>query len=1582
MKPKVAASPTLAALYWSLEAATCSGGATLKWRAVRRVCRDLYEAFAPMRRTYASASYASIACREAQPSYRGHGRPRAAAQPRLFISRRVLPPLESLEGALRTSTPLSMSTAVASMGTRLRRNHIMGSCPRLFAEEMCSFASAVSGAVASSPKEHHARALALLSELQNAAGSATASASLAPPAEVRAETSLWRSYMHPFARFLCNEIHVSVSADNTTPLSSALFTDGKWDETLLNCVCQLASWPDAEAAGAVAQWMTSLVQGCALRKGTRLVSSLPEMELMVRCVVEASSPALLCAVVQACQVRTRRMDGSTGDGGAECRSAATALYASQAEEDLHVGRRWHPCMSGRAIKLSLQQIVQVLTGSARGRRKGRAGSASAVTLAARLQIQQCCLCQIPRHMDDRTRHDCAMLAMTALKQAPFTVLLAAYEYFREEGLASAVVAQRFLAHCGVCVTHVTQRGVSLATYLSPVATKAAVEALLHAHSTVLSTGRDSKQMETAMSYVTATLNALGYPHVVRSLYKAPKPTMTTAPDPGLCETPHSVVSQVLLRDVYGAVVALEALGASRPEGWLSLPPAVTESMAAVSRLVGQEGSVADVNRLYAALVGFHNAGLFISYYVECVLAGVCDRMRDIGRQQKHARENVSKVPSAPPHAILERVIPVFRATLGYVGDELNADIIFELVETALQLRDYAVPLTAALVSALRASMELSLCLHELLCRVDASTHNTPFLSYYALCYTRDFGSPSTFDHLSALWRVDGDTIWNRAAHLSPSCQLWKCATCGRLNSDRYNYCVCSALRYSHVLCGACGYAQDERLRQCRSCGHTLLHKASLARAVARTTWQCRDCGARNPARQTLLCFRCGEPTGPCIQQNSAAAASESEGSAASTSVKRECCFNCDCDKDQRRGAASATTRRAATYATAVGVCHECGRFKMDHAAQRSLVWVCTGCHQRRSSLERSCPSCPQVECLPQAVCREPVNVPRVCCHCGHEEVNPFVMLCRGCGSSADPFVHRGDSADATCMPERVPAASGHASPMSAEAVPNQRWHQVHHYRLHCHRMQARDDTVPLHQQHCSGCAANCEEKGLCLLPLRLCGGCSASLPARYAGSAVCPYCAAYVELAPQSQKCGSDRAQRYWTAVTLLHTCEVLNECCARESLLAERSSHALPTALASVRPKTSASDSGVSPGSAATTVDVSTRAYLQRRPTIERTLSCLRREWSNLDGDAWLSVRMDVVTVLGRAVNTLRPWLSASLTARRLSALLKGILAHVDCVCGVAVTGSQNAFSCSAQSHFSPVEVCHECLGTHPSALCPFLEDGGLWTCEECGSSNSNSDVCRYVCVSCLALRPVTQDMLVSTCWECHACDRANVQFERYCIHCGAERVAWSTVMLPHWDSAGDGALTDDVDGDDGFHSPAAAGTGELDPRGDATHQITGLATEKRRGDAQGHCVGLLNLKGRVQALSPSFSDALSCGTSNACPLDTLVASSAGTAAPVRSDEIPFSPAKCPLCGLVYIEARCPLCLNHTPDVADARGTVCEVQDRCAFIQPSGTTRPQDRIFVDEALLKANTLKEGLLVHYTAELGQRGRMEARFLRC
>jgi hypothetical protein len=187
--------------------------------------------------------------------------------------------------------------------------------------------------------------------------------------------------------------------------------------------------------------------------------------------------------------------------------------------------------------------------------------------------------------------------------------------------------------------------------------------------------------------------------------------------------------------------------------------------------------------------------------------------------------------------------------------------------------------------------------------------------------------------------------------------------------------------------------------------------------------------------------------------------------------------------------------------------------------------------------------------------------------------------------------------------------------------------------------------------------------------------------------------------------------------------------------------------------------------------------------------------------------------------------------------------------------------------------------------------------------------------------LRPVVRDLLVPTCWVCHDCHRANMQFERYCVHCGLERVHWTTELLLQGNEGVDGA-----DDDDNYKKRKSAG--EAARPGEA---LTGAAGE----------------------LSAAF----------------------------REDDIPFTPAKCHLCGLVFIEARCPLCQNHIPDVADAQGTVCEVYARHAFIQPVGTTRPQDRIFVDETLLQANALREGLEVHYTAELGHGGRMQATGLR-
>ncbi|KAK7201237.1 hypothetical protein NESM_000185300 [Novymonas esmeraldas] len=1496
----------------------------------------------PVREVHKFARSSRMGSRDVFASHIRHRRPRSAALSRLYVPPRVVAPCAPSTPPPQpiASSSYSSTTTPAAMAARLRRNNVSTACPRLFAHAMCATAREVPALLSTEAQVHVA---AVLDELQNAAPTTAATAS---PREAEAEVPLWTSYLRPLGTLLCDALTATGEAGAHPPLP----TDGVWQAALLSHTCRLVACTDAEASDTVARLMGALVRSVATAPAdSTRASPLLSLESVVRRVVGASSPVLLPVVVQALQVRERGAEAVAGDVSAAFSAPPLSRYVSDAEESLHGGCRWHSHMSDAAVRLCLQHLVQLLIAASDDRRKGRSADAVALTAAARLQLQHCCLCEIPRHMAERVKHECATLVMTALKHAPVTVLLAAYAYLREERLISTAVAHRFLAHCGVCVTHVAQTGMSPThTIASPTmattttTTLAAVAALQHARGVVLASDLDLKQVETSMLSAAAALNALGFPEVVRSFYTARSSATATSAAAAaaaveLRETPHSVMSQVLLGDAAGAVTALAALGASRPEGWVSLPPVAAESMAAVSRLVGRVGRPADVDALYSALVGFHNAGLFISHYVECVLAGVCDRISKIGRQQQQQQqqqqgvwESTGPPPRAPPQEVVRRVVPVVRAALRYVGDELNVDMILELVETSLQLGEYAVPMTAALVGAFRASAELSLCMQELLCRVDASTHNAPFLHYYVLCHARDGDAAATFDHLAALWHIDGGLIWSRAAHLSPSCQLWKCAACGRLNSDRYNYCVCSALRYCHVVCGACGYVQDERLRECRSCGRSLLTKASLAGALVRQAWHCRSCRARNPARQTLLCFRCGQPTGPAVQPQRTPAATAAVASAARPTPRTAATAGAERACSTSTGVSSAL---ASEYAAAVGVCHASGVFKMDHAARNSGVWTCVGCDQRRSTLERVCPACPQVECLPHAVCRTPVHVPRVCRHCHHAEANPFSSTCGECGSTADPFAEDGPPAAGDGPCERVVAPVQRGDGEGERAG-------VYHWCFHCHTAQPHDTDTPLHQQQCRECAAGCEEKGLCLLPVRRCGGCGASLPPRYAGSVVCPFCAAYVEPPPPPPPQGSHSgtARLRWTAVTVLHTCEVLDGCCARASLLAE---------------------SLTSTASADGALD-----FLRRRPTIEQTLTRLRREWVGEDGATWLRLRMGVAVELGRALNRLHPQLPASRTARRLSALLKGILTHVDTVCGAAMSGGRVAADGGVRGYFTPLELCHECLGTHPAELCPFSESSATWACGECGTVNSNADVCRYVCGGCLALRPVMQDLLVSACWECRSCHRANVQLERHCVHCGVERAGWCAGLLHRWEPAHVSSTS----------IAAGDGGGGCDGVG---------AVEEREGEVEGEEEEASAAQGRgaTSRTPPTATDAGLCAEAGRSGHDATATTVEGSAA-ARQDEIPFTAAKCLLCGLIYMEARCPLCLNHIPDVADAKGTVCEVRERYAFIQPSGTTRPQDRIFVDAALLLTTPLREGLLVHYTAELGRRGRMEARFLRC
>ncbi|KPI85360.1 hypothetical protein ABL78_5584 [Leptomonas seymouri] len=1436
----------------------------------------------------------------------------------------------------------SSFAAAAVLSSHLRRNRILAACPFLYST---SLAFGVAEALAS----HTERASSAVAKEIAFLANDVQDVSRAPvSAAFKVEAASLGSITTPLVATLCYALHL-----HGTSLSEAAF---------VQCLRQVLASTDAEMEGAVGFMMQSLLAHWA-----RLAVAPPaaHVESTVRALLESSSEVLLCALVEALQMHAvhfthvaRSLLPSHPSAKIRPPTETSLPHGTQTTGSFHVARRWHPYLSSATVKACLQRVVLLITTSTGGGRgstdngndKRKSSSAGGLTPSLRHRLHLCCQCQLPLASGDRTRHDCAVLTMGALKGADLPTLVAVYRYFAEESLTSPPVALRFLTNCGMCVPHVNQRGVSLSVYVSALAASTAeaqpfscataadsfvvprteLAPLLHARKVLLESGRELQQIEGGLVHVNAVFNALGYAADVRAFYARRPPGQTSE----VRETPHSVVSWVHLGDVGAAVTALAELGVSRPDGWVFVPPAVAQCMEAVSRLVGEKGTPAHVDALYVALIKFHNGALFTSHYVELVLAGVCDRICCLRHEEREqppsshggkASDTASLLHKASSHKVLEQVIPVIRATLRYVGDELNADMILELVETALHVDSHAAPLTAALVWAFRAWMDLSLCLQELLCRVDASTQNVPFLHYYALCYARDFCNAAVFDHLAALWHVDSDAIWHRAAHLSPSCQLWKCAACARLNSDRYNYCLCSALRYSHVLCGTCGYAQDERLRQCRSCGAALLSTASLAGAIARKAWECDGCGARNPAKQTVLCFRCGQPTGPRFRND--ASRSNASGSVSllkdfcdcSTTTSPTCKSKCEGDN------ASHQKDREAAYAAAVGVCRACGHFKMDYAARHSAAWVCTGCGQRRSTLERICPSCPQVECLPHAVCREPIAVPRTCRHCQHEEANPFIMACSACGSNEHPFRQEAT----TPAPSDAPSVPAKISPDASTTEAESDAPEVSCWCFHCQHPQPWNDDVSLLHACCNRCGASSEVRGRCILPPRACGLCRAPLPSPYVGTAVCPHCAAYVEPAPQPTHSRQDThgtaavsGAVLWNAVTVLHTCEVLDGCCNRamRQLAKDAESSGASNCLSSTSAPLAAHNGRQT-------------TFLQRRPALEKTMARLLYEWATaesvLGASAWLPMRMDVATVLGRALNRLRPCLPFSLTARRLSALLKSILTHIDVLCGMAAADCRDITvgRYNAGTHFLPEERCHLCLGTHPAELCPFCEDGVRWTCEECGIVNRNDDVDRYVCAGCLTLRPVVQDSLVSTCWECHGCHRANLQFERYCMHCGLEWSDWSAELLPLLSVSVDCA------------------------REEATAGIN-----KEIGERAEEAVDEVTLSAEGVEVQLSVAP--------------------------RDSEIPFTPAKCHLCGLVYIEARCPLCQNHIPDVADAKGTVCEVHARHAFIQPFGTTRLHDRVFVSEALLQANRLREGLEVHYAAELSERGRMQATYLRC
>lgn len=627
---------------------------------------------------------------------------------------------------------------------------------------------------------------------------------------------------------------------------------------------------------------------------------------------------------------------------------------------------WHPLVTAPTVKLLLQRILRLIRNQQPQQQAKRAGadgssssSGSSLSPDVLASLHSSILSvSLPPADEPRLAAELAKLSMSCLKGAPLFQLCELYTYLT--GVFSPVppaVTNKFLAYSGITLLHsVTQ------TSVAP--SEAQRETVCGAVDSFLRSGRDAEFMEEGLSHGCALLAAMGMAERVRSIYA----------QVSIRETPYSVAACLQLPDSVGpSVAALHRLAVSRPRGgWVTLPPPVQQAIAEVCRHVGAQGGPGDVAAVYAALVGFHNAGHNIGQCMEGVLAGVCDRM---GRLPAFFAQ---RWPAAvTPREVLAHVLPVVRAALEYIGDDVNCDMLMECIHAALSVRDFAVPLTVGLLSVFRAAKTLSV--QELFERADATTQHLPFLQYYALYYARDCGLRDPLEHLCVCWRAASEPIWRRDAQLAAPYKLWRCTSCGRANSDRFNYCLCSAMRNGFLICGACGYAQDEREKLCRCCGATASAKTAAA-AYTRKAWSCSACKASNPARQGLLCFRCHRPTSP-IAEGSLQCIRRLEGDARRPRSERALLLGLNDDDAAAEGGS---------------------RFRREYAARHSLVWQCIGCGRLHSSLERVCNTCPQVEYTPSSVVAAAESPARVCAACGAAEPNPFRLACAQCSAALPP----------------------------------------------------------------------------------------------------------------------------------------------------------------------------------------------------------------------------------------------------------------------------------------------------------------------------------------------------------------------------------------------------------------------------------------------------------------------------------------------------------------------------------------------------------------------------------------------------
>lgn len=586
-----------------------------------------------------------------------------------------------------------------------------------------------------------------------------------------------------------------------------------------------------------------------------------------------------------------------------------------------------------------------------------------------------------------------------------------------------------------------------------------------------------KEVEEGLVHGCAALFSLGESLRVREIYHSL---------PELRETSSSVAACVAIGDPTSALEALSKLGYSQSRGWVYIPAGVSETIFSVSHLVGYKGTTKNVEELYKALIAFQNKGMLIANYMETVLRGVTLRMKayqsEVSPSTSASLASFSSLPHCTaghtrlsPRKIVSDIIPLIDITLQMLGDDVNADAILSLIESAVRwtATPFAVPLIVGLLTLLRRVANQHISLLPFFTREDSSTNHMPFLQYFVLCTIRDSrrlgrkDEEEVYEHLVNIWGVDGKAVRRRSSLLSPPYKLWRCSGCGRPNSDRFNYCACSALRNGFILCPVCHYGQDERWPVCLSCGGDM-KGVSCARmemtsalddnkssgpcssstnsfrevipAVVRKSWTCAECGANNPARQVLLCFRCSKLTGPLAtvyRQRNKGKPNAPPVSSGYPSGASFCAPSSSLSMDTKQVGFASPVRNPSplscpsssftssfcqcsfgtfsntTYTTCIGFCHNCRIFRNNHSKCTSFVWRCSSCKHLRSSLERSCPRCPHVECVP-FLFSHAVEDSRYCRHCQHVYDDPFIDRCSSCGKTQCLDV----SLPATCATEK------------------------------------------------------------------------------------------------------------------------------------------------------------------------------------------------------------------------------------------------------------------------------------------------------------------------------------------------------------------------------------------------------------------------------------------------------------------------------------------------------------------------------------------------------------------------------------